>query len=257
MRVTMENDNWRIWDRRKDYGELLYSRATGQSEEMESSKAVCELLSKVYKPGMKLVDVGCGAGHYLRSLRERLDQDIDYTGIDATKHYIDLAKKAFPTQANFHLGDIYDIPLEDNSFDIVMSNNVILHLPPPPVAALRELIRVSKRYVVVRTVFSKRNYIIKEIREDEELDNKSDKKLTFQENIFNNFNYFNMYTEKYIISAIKSIDKSLKLEIIDDLSWEKFDNTRMATNTATKVIDKAQISGNLLLKWKFIVLTKI
>ena len=55
---------------------------------------------------MKLLDVGCGAGHYLKSIKERLNKTVDYIGLDATKYYIDLAKKAFPVN-EFIVGDIF------------------------------------------------------------------------------------------------------------------------------------------------------
>ena len=61
---------WSNWDEEKHYGELLYKRATGESEEMNSSRAVAKVIKEFYKPGMKVLDVGCGAGHYLVSLRK-------------------------------------------------------------------------------------------------------------------------------------------------------------------------------------------
>jgi ubiquinone/menaquinone biosynthesis C-methylase UbiE len=253
----MHNENWKIWDRRKDYGELLYNRAIGKLDEMESAKAVCEILRPIYNPGMSLADVGCGAGHYLRSLLARLDADIDYTGIDATEYYIELAQKAFPDQQNFIKGDIYKIPFDGSTFDIVMSNNLILHLPPPPLAPFRELIRISRKYVVIRTVFGKRNYIVKEIREQEELTSGAvEPQDRLEGEYFDNFNYFNMYTDDYVRYVLKSIDDDLQVDIFEDTSWQSFDNTQCETGTATKVVADMQVSGNLLLNWKFIVVSK-
>ena len=70
-------DAWRVWDRWPEYGEVLYRRATGTEDEMESSKALARMLTPFYAPGMKVLDTGCGAGHYLASLRKRLDADSD------------------------------------------------------------------------------------------------------------------------------------------------------------------------------------
>ena len=229
--------NTRDWA--KGYGELLFKRATGQLEEMESSKALCKIISNFYQRSMKLADVGCGAGHYLRSLRKRLDKDIDYTGIDARDYYIALAKKAFPQNAKFQLGDIFDLPFENDSFDIVMCNNVILHLPPAPQKAIEELIRISMKYVVIRTIFGERGYIIKGIPR------KNEAGL-----------FFNMYTEDYLRSVIQSIDSNADIKIIDDDMWKPFDNRKLTTKTGTRVIGDYQVSGNLLFDWKFIVITK-
>ena len=165
----MSEEQWDFWENYKQYGDLFYKRATGELEEMESSKALCQVLARFYRKGMKVADIGCGGGHYLRSLRQRIDPEIDYTGIDATAYYIQCAQQAFPEIADhFHIGDIFDLSVEDGTFDIVINNNVLLHLPPPPTKAFAELIRISRKYVVIRTIFGERNYIIKEIRPQEE-----------------------------------------------------------------------------------------
>jgi 2-polyprenyl-3-methyl-5-hydroxy-6-metoxy-1,4-benzoquinol methylase len=254
----VKNDNWRVWNRDDGYGELLFKRATGQLEEMESSKALCKVMTSFYQKGMTVADVGCGAGHYLRSLRTRLDVDIDYTGIDATDRYIALAKKAFPRNATFLSGDIFGLPFESESFDIVINNNVILHLPPPPKKAIEELIRIARKYVVIRTVFSERNYVIKEIRNTDalgtcELDGHA---AADDEGNAKHFNYFNMYTKGYLRSVIHTIDPHVDIKIIDDDMWKTFDNRELTSQTGTKVIGDYQVSGSLLLDWKFIVITK-
>jgi len=254
----MEND-WRIWNENKKYGELLHERATGNLDEMESSRALCNILSEFYKPHMKILDVGCGAGHYLRSLRFRLDENINYTGIDATEYYIKLAQKAYDENVCFLQGDIYDLPLEDDSFDVVICNNLILHLPPPPTIPISELIRVSSKYIIIRTVFGQRNYIIKEIRSsDDEIEGLplKEKNLISSDGKPVKFNYFNMYTDKYIRDIVMSINCNSKIKIDSDYDWNQFDNTALGGQTATKVIGGKQVSGNLLLDWGFIIIEK-
>jgi ubiquinone/menaquinone biosynthesis C-methylase UbiE len=112
------NDNWYIWNHDKTYQDTMQKRASGELPEMESAKALCEVLKPYYKKGMTLADIGCGGGHYLRSLRTRLDPDISYTGVDATESYIRMAEEAFPG-VPFQVGDVYELPFEDSSFDIV------------------------------------------------------------------------------------------------------------------------------------------
>lgn len=254
--MSMKNENWRIWDRAEGYGELFFKRATGQLEEMESSKALCKVISGFYEKGMKLADIGCGVGHYLRSLRKRLDRNIDYTGIDATDNYIALARKAFPRNARFLSGDILDLPLENDSFDIVMSNNVILHLPPPPRKAIGELIRISRKYVVIRTLFGVRNYIIKEIGDKSDAgDYEQDEPVAItDEETLENYNYCNIYTEDYLRSVVRFLDSSADIEIIHDDMWKPFDNTELTAETGTRVVGDFQVSGNLLLDWRFLVI---
>lgn len=256
----MSTERWDFWGDNKQYGDLFFKRATGESEEMESSKALCQVLSKYYQKGMKVADIGCGGGHYLRSLRQRVDAQIDYTGIDATAYYIQRAQQAYPEIADrFHVGDIFNLPAGDGVFDIVVNNNVVLHLPPPPTKAFAELIRVSRKHVVIRTIFGERNYIVKEIRPQEEGYEKvtkqevdlitSDPELTY-------FNYYNMYTESYIRASIQAVAPQVQIDIIKDDMWQPFDNRGLTTATGTHVVDKMQVSGNLLLDWRFIILTK-
>lgn len=81
-------DKWRqSWLNKEDgerYGEVLYRRAIGEFPEMESSKAVAACVENIAKPIDRILDVGCGAGHYLRSLDRVLPFEFHYMGVDAT-----------------------------------------------------------------------------------------------------------------------------------------------------------------------------
>ncbi len=255
----MADDNWRLWLKNPAYGDFLYKRAVEDLEEMESSKALCDIVVKFYSKGMKVLDAGCAAGHYLTSLKKRIDPNIDYTGIDATAYYITLAKKAFPGEQRFFVGDICDIGYGDNSFDLVMCNNVIHHLPPPPLKAIEELIRVSKKYVVIRSVFGERNYIIKEIPFPNEVENVADKEIDLisSDADIEAYNFFNMYTEQYFRELIQNINPNIEINILPDTSWGIFDNRPASGDaTGTRIMDGKQVSGNLILDWRFITLIK-
>jgi ubiquinone/menaquinone biosynthesis C-methylase UbiE len=250
---------WSNWDEERHYGELLFKRATGESEEMNSSRSISKVIKEFYRPGMKILDVGCGAGHYLVSLRKIVDPNISYTGLDPTKYYLDLAEKAFGESATFKQGGIFDIPFPDSSFDIVICNHVILHMPPENInKAFKELIRVSKRKTVTRTVFGERNYIIREILNHNDLKPEESKTIKYDnfDLTKHNFRYFNMYTPDFIRQMILS-ENNVILEIRDDKDFGSFDNTSKAKiNTATKTIGNMQVSGNLILDYKFIITDK-
>jgi ubiquinone/menaquinone biosynthesis C-methylase UbiE len=97
----MARDNWKIWPHDKSYEELLRKRAQGHAPEMQSAVATCQQLARFYNPGLSVLDVGCGTGHYLRSLLERLAPNVAYTVIDATTSYIAIARQRFPGVALF------------------------------------------------------------------------------------------------------------------------------------------------------------
>lgn len=248
--------NKTIWDWDKSYGDYFYKRAIGETDEMFSSVALTEQIKNIYKTEMKVLDVGCGAGHYLRSLRSRLDENISYLGIDITTYYIELAKKAYKNPNLFKIGSIFDIPTSTDEFDIVMCNNVILHLKAPPIKALSELIRVSKKYIIIRTIFGERNYIIQELRSEDELTQNRNIELFNKNNEPIISNYFNIYTTEYFEFMLHKIDKNLSIQFIDDKTYSDFDNKSYTTNTGTQVINGMQISGKIILDWKFVIISK-
>src|SRR5262249_26062830 len=112
------------------YGQLLYRRAVGELPEMESSKAAAKRVARKMAQGDTLLDVGCGPGHYLKSLRNVIPHPFKYVGVDASSDYLALARQAFVNDAmtTFEHGDIFSLPFQDAEFDIAMCNNVLLHL---------------------------------------------------------------------------------------------------------------------------------
>jgi len=245
------------WDRVNSYGDMLYKRAIGELDEMESSKALCNVLKDFYRPNMNVLDAGCAAGHYLRSFRERLDNEINYTGVDVTKYYLELARKAFPG-VDFHHGNVCELPFGDEQFDMVLNNNLVMHLAPPPTAAISELMRVAKEYVVIRTIVGERNYIIKEIRDNSEVEDGSDNVLDIivNDKEITEFNFLNIYTEDYLNKLIHLIHPNVSVSFIEDTDWREFDNRSVTTGTGTRVVAGKQVSGNIIFDWRFIVIKK-
>lgn len=93
-----------------------------------------------------VLDVGCGEGFTLNKLKEKKIGKI-HEGIDYSKEAIALGKK---TYSNLHIfeGDICDLKYKDNSFDLVICSEVLEHLEDPQ-KALKELVRVSKKYILL------------------------------------------------------------------------------------------------------------
>jgi ubiquinone/menaquinone biosynthesis C-methylase UbiE len=105
---------------------------------------------------MKLLDVPCGVGHFFRKLREL--GEIEYLGIDLDSESIKIAKEIWKNTPNakFEVGDVTKLNLEDNSMDVVYCYNLLLHLESYG-DALKELFRVSKKYLLVRSLFDEKN----------------------------------------------------------------------------------------------------
>jgi len=234
------------------FGDLQYRRAIGEAPEMECAKSTCALLSRVYAPGMRVVDVGCGAGHYLRSLRTRVDEQIDYVGVDANPHYIELARAAFPEKQRFAVVDGGQLPYPDGCFDIAICINVIPNIPPSPEAFLGDLLRISSRFVIVRALFAEKNYIIADDWSPDALLLDSSAPLA----VLGNTQFNNMYCETYFRELIASACPGAVVDIEADNNYGCIDNRPELGEGSTRTEEGRQISGPLILDWRYLFITK-
>lgn len=246
------------WVGRSDYAETFYKRATGALPEMESSKAAATLLAHEVREGDSLLDVGCGAGHYLRSLRNAIAAPFQYTGVDATSQFIEAAGKAWADdrQVTFKDGDIYRLPFADRQFDVVMCNNVLLHLPSI-VQPVSELLRVARRFVVIRTpigersfrvqeVYSKATWPFSEIPVEDEFDDSGEPA---------SYGFENIYSKGYFESVVRRANAGADIELIEDTSFSAAAINRSADGEglpiATRVVEGVQVFGYVILPWHF------
>jgi len=78
-----------------------------------------------YFEGSRLLDVGTGNGYVISELLKRkLLPVISPWGIDFSQNMIDKARKNLGGNASLVLGDNFDLPFAENSFDIVTAKNV-------------------------------------------------------------------------------------------------------------------------------------
>ena len=96
------------------------------------------------RPGMRLLDAGCGPGSVTCGLAEAIAPG-QATGIDLSPDVLDqaraLAAERGVENAAFETGDVYALEYPAGSFDVVFANQLLQHLADPP-AALREFRRV-------------------------------------------------------------------------------------------------------------------
>lgn len=234
--------------RERRFGELLLRRAMGDAEEMQSARSTCRVLAPFYRRGDRVLDAGCGAGHYLRSLRHRIDSGVDYVGIDRSSHFIGLAHRAFPELGadRLRVADVSALPFADAAFDIVICANVVPNLEPPPVRAFAELLRVSRRVLIVRALFGAIDYVIREFADAE-----SPEALGGDGGTYNN-----IYTEATYRALLAAAGDVIDVRIEPDADWQPFDSQPEIGSYGTRGDGSRQIAGQLVLDWRFIIVTR-
>jgi len=257
-------EKWKIWDSDTKYGEIFYARATGQMPEMESSKAIAKKIKRIINKGDHILDVGCGGGHYLFTLDKILTENFKYTGLDATAFYIKKANDAFCSEhsfvnpyrlyTKFLLGDIYKMPIPDQYADIVMCSNVLLHLPSI-VVPISELVRVAKKFIVIRTLIGNSSFRIKHIIDSEIYDLNGEPE---------NYYYYNIYSESYITTLLRS-NVSIKKFVFEidnefdqmNIGTEEYKKSgKEVPKNITKIINGMQVNHYVIQPWQFLIIEK-
>ncbi|MDZ7604665.1 MAG: arsenite methyltransferase [Cyclobacteriaceae bacterium] len=99
------------------------------------------------KPGDSVLDLGSGAGNDCFVARAIVGETGKVTGLDFTDAMVAKAiennEKLGFTNVEFVQGDIEEMPLPDNQFDVVVSN-CVLNLVPDKSKAFTQIIRVLK-----------------------------------------------------------------------------------------------------------------
>jgi SAM-dependent methyltransferase len=98
------------------------------------------------KPGMNLLDCGCGPGAITLDFAEALAPG-EVVGLDIDDRMLEQARATATergaTNVRFESGDILKLPFPDASFDAVWAASVLQYMPDP-LAAVKEMARVVK-----------------------------------------------------------------------------------------------------------------
>lgn len=98
------------------------------------------------KPGLRVLDLGCGPGTLSIGLAEAIAPG-ELHGVDMEPSQVDLARSIAKAgghdNATFQVGDVTGLPFDDDSFDVVHGNAILVHVPDTQ-AVLAEAKRVLK-----------------------------------------------------------------------------------------------------------------
>jgi len=95
----------------------------------------------------KLLDAGCGSGMAASLAAER---GATVSGLDASEHLLEIARERVG-RAHFQIGDLEDLPFEDDSFDVVTGFNSFQYAgnPGAALAKARRVVKPSGTVVVM------------------------------------------------------------------------------------------------------------
>ena len=131
-------------DRKYGYGGMRYDGRW---------RPVAERMAAHYglKPGMRILDVGCGKGYLLYEFTQVVP-GIEVHGLDISTYGIENAKEE--VRQNLTVGNATDLPYDDKEFDFVLSLATLHNLAIGGLFdALKEVTRVGKgpSYVMVES----------------------------------------------------------------------------------------------------------
>lgn len=139
---------------------------------------------KIFLNPRNCLDVGCGTGklvYYLRKL------GIDAYGIEISKYALEIASKEIKPYLRY--GDIIKIPYKNNTFDLVVTFDVLEHIERSKLKkAVEETIRVSRKWILHK-IYTTENHWIK----------------FFHGKDFSHLSVFSSFFWKNIFQSIKNI----------------------------------------------------
>jgi ubiquinone/menaquinone biosynthesis C-methylase UbiE len=93
-----------------------------------------------------VLEVGCGNGYYSEVLKFLTKGGFSYHGVDFSDAMLESARNKYPDR-HFSHADACNLGFADNSFNVVWSGTVLMHVPDFE-SAVKETVRVSNRWCV-------------------------------------------------------------------------------------------------------------
>lgn len=95
-------------------------------QDVEPYRLALEALATV--PAGRLIEIGCGCGHYAALLDRELPGRFDYTGTDINPAMIDHAQRLWPDKT-WIVNDLLTNTIDLNEYDVVFAAGVVEVLP--------------------------------------------------------------------------------------------------------------------------------
>lgn len=108
-------------------------------------------------PIRSALEVGCNVGLNLWFLRQLWDQSTELYAVEPNGKALEtLRNQSLFSVTNTWQGNALNLPLDDNSVDLVFTSGVLIHIHPDDLPrAVDEIFRVSRRYILCSEYFSR------------------------------------------------------------------------------------------------------
>lgn len=121
-----------------------YSRKLQLFNEFAARELRQAIANLALRPGMRILDAGCGTGEALRWFCDEVKSEGLVVGMDLAAAHTALARAQAPADALILQADLLKVPLQPASFDLAWCVNTINHLRDP-VAGLSALASLLRR----------------------------------------------------------------------------------------------------------------
>lgn len=154
------HDTWSIVDDTADPGFFVRFLEMTRAPLLHAMRAAPERFQQAHhlEQGHRVLDVGCGSGHFTQWFAEVVGPQGHVTGLDASQVLLDEARnrsRGLGLPLEYMRGDAHRLPFPDGTFDRGYASLVLEHLEDPA-HALAELVRVTRpggRVIVTATDF--------------------------------------------------------------------------------------------------------
>ena len=138
-----------IFNRDVLHGDGYVYTSNGRLSSLLANGRKCVATQKIASwRGRRVLDIGCGDGAYSFELWNQ-GKPSRLVALDPASEAIALAQQKQQIEGiEFRVGDAYNLPFEDNSFDIAHIRDVLHHMDFPE-KALVEALRVCREVVVI------------------------------------------------------------------------------------------------------------
>lgn len=155
--MTGVNDPLASW--RGNFGTSYIERNQATAEVTHEAADVfrrvlgsCGLIGQI----TSVLEIGANVGINLIGLRQVLGPEARLSAVEPNPRACEALRQNREARLeSVFEADAYRIPAADDSFDLTFTNGVLIHVPPARLPdAMREIVRVSKRFVLSSEYFS-------------------------------------------------------------------------------------------------------